>query len=74
MIRRKMLLPLVTPAEHGTVLAALRAYAELLEQSDEAMPDRLQSIATDGGRLRALSVRQISVLCERLNQEATPLP
>jgi hypothetical protein len=50
--------------ELATVLAALRSYQE---SGAGAQEDRFRDIASDLGRFRPLSVREIDRLCERLN-------
>ncbi len=58
--------------ETGAVLAALRLWQETEAQNEaEPMPERFLEIATNGGRVKPLTARQIDRLCERINFQTT---
>lgn len=58
----------LAPAERDTILAALRRWQQMLEQTGGALPNDLLDIATNGGTHDGLSVEDIDALCERINQ------
>jgi len=58
----------VDDRELATILAALRFHqAENLQGTDEIPDQVIRDIATDDGRLEALSGGEVDLLCERLN-------
>lgn len=58
----------LTAVERNTVLAALRCFQEVVEATNNELPDRLLDIATNGGAHEPMSLDDIDDLCERLNQ------
>lgn len=56
----------LTPAQHATVLAALRHYQEHL-QSPRAFPTFWETIATNDGTFKPLTANDIDDLCQDLN-------
>ena len=56
---------LLNDREHATVLAALRWYQE---HRKRGLPLRIDDIATNGGKLKSLTVNGIDELCQKLNR------
>jgi len=59
-------LVLVSNRQQSTILAALRFYQEFLRKGEPGVPG-LRDIATDGGALIPLSIKEIDDLCEETN-------
>lgn len=66
----KISLPQVDERQFATILAALRRRQCDLLPSGSPIDSGIEEIATDGGRLRPLGVREIDRLCEALNTES----
>ncbi len=63
----------LSDSELATILAALRFHRdENLQPADAQIPDMvIREIATDSGRLKPLSYRQVDALCERLREDVS---
>lgn len=61
--------PLLSTREHATILAALRAYQNIMAGGRPAR-DALLDIATDNGQEVPLGLEEIDALAERLNTAA----
>lgn len=53
--------------QHATVLAALRCYQQVLDETSGDLPDDLLDIATNGGAIERLELDEIDDLCMELN-------
>lgn len=58
----------LTIEQTATMLAALRLWQETEAQNEaEPMPERFLDIATNGGKVKRLTDKQIDRLCEHIN-------
>jgi len=64
-------LVLVSDRQQSTILAALRHYQEFLRRDEPGVPG-LRDIASDGGALIPLSIKEIDDLCEETNFGSDP--
>ncbi|MBP0440465.1 hypothetical protein [Tianweitania sediminis] len=57
----------ISPHERDMILAALRLYQQVHDQTDGDLPDDIVDIATDSESHEAIDLEAIDDLCERIN-------
>ncbi len=57
----------IAPGERDIILAALRLYQHVHDQTGGGVPDAILDIATNGGTHEELDFVAIDDLCERIN-------
>lgn len=57
----------VSPEQRDIILAALRLYQQVHDQTGGDIPDDILDIATNGGSHDAIDLNAIDDLCERIN-------
>lgn len=59
--------PTITTDERDIILAALRLFQHVHEQTGGDIPDEILDIATDGDSHEPIDLEAIDDLCERIN-------
>lgn len=60
-------LPAISTDERDIILAALRLYQQVHEQTGGDIPEDILAIATDGHSHKPIDPEAIDELCERIN-------
>ena len=60
-------IPPISTEERDIILAALRLYQHVHDETGGDIPDDILSIATDGGSHEVIDLDAIDDLCERIN-------
>lgn len=59
--------PTISTGERDIILASLRLYQHVHDQTGGDIPEDILDIATDGGSHEVLDLNAIDDLCERIN-------
>lgn len=57
----------ISPPERDMILAALRLYQQVHDQTGGDLPDDILDIATNGEAHEVIDLEAIDALCERIN-------
>ncbi len=60
-------IPTISTLERDIILASLRLYQHVHDQTGGDIPEDILDIATDGGSHKVLDLDAIDDLCERIN-------
>lgn len=60
-------IPPISTEQRDMILAALRLYQQVHDQTGGDIPDDILAIATDGGSHEVIDLDAIDDLCERIN-------
>ena len=60
-------IPAISTDERDIILASLRLYQHVYEETGGDIPDDILDIATNGGSHEVLDLEAIDDLCERIN-------
>ncbi|RFC64747.1 hypothetical protein [Mesorhizobium denitrificans] len=57
----------ISAEERDTILAALRVYQQVYDQTGGDLPDDILAIATNSGAHEPIDLESVDTLCERIN-------
>lgn len=57
----------ISAEERDTILAALRVYQQVYDQTGGDLPNDILAIATNGGPHEPIDLESVDTLCERIN-------